>query len=185
MTWNIKKIFTFLRSRFIDQKKFKFLNLEIGNFKYSLAKNDEKLRVFLSSADQKKAIEEDLFPHFDDQQEYFKQFLNFDREDVLCYLCKKDNKIVHYFLVFTDVKNSPLKKTKFSKLMDSFPNSAYLGNAFTITEERGGWIVLQVLSRIIDDLKKLHGIKNILVLIHTDTKGALKFYQKLGFKIVS
>ena len=180
-----KKIYSFLKFQLVDQKNYVFLSLSSVDFKHSIVKYDENLKIFLANSSHKLKIKNDLIPHFDEQQDYFKQFLDFEREDILCYLCEKDNKIVHYFLVFTDSKNSPLKKTRFKKSLKSFSQSAYLGNTFTIKKERGGWIVLQVLSKIVRDLEELHDIKDILVLIHPETRGALKFYQRLGFKIVN
>ena len=74
----IKKIISFLKSRFVDQKKFILLHLRTKDFKNYFVKNDENLRVFLANSSHQAAIENDLFPHFDEQQDYFKQFLNFD-----------------------------------------------------------------------------------------------------------
>jgi len=182
---NIRKIFYFLKSRFFDQKKFIYLSLNSKDFKYSLVKSDGNLEVLLAKEENKTEIIKDLYPYFDQDQEYFKQFLNFDREDILCYLGKRNDKIVHYFLVFTKAMESPLTKTKFRNYLGSFPNSAYLGNVFTIPKERGSWIVLQVLSKIIKDLQDIHGITRLLVLIHPDTRGALKFYERLGFQVIN
>ena len=156
-------------------------------YQSNLVKANNKInsKVFVANSDDRESIEEDLFPHFDKQQDYFKQFLKFDREDILCYLCKKNHRLIHYFLVFKNAKTSPLLKTRFKKNLDSYDQTAYLGNAFTISSERGGWIVLQVLSKIIQDFSDLHGISKFIVLVHPDTPGALKFYQKCGFKIIN
>lgn len=185
MLKNLSKIFKYLVSKLFIEPKFVYLSLDAENFTKFFNKNEEDSKVFLANLDHKGLIEEDLFPHFDEQQDYFRQFLNFDREDVLCYLCQKNNKLVHYFLVFKNAKTSPLQRTRFKKNLDSYDQTAYLGNAFTIASERGGWIVLEVLSRIVKDLKDLHGITKFIVLIHPDTPGALKFYQRLGFKIIN
>tara|TARA_B100001250_G_C19814436_1_gene797510 strand:+ start:2970 stop:3533 length:564 start_codon:yes stop_codon:yes gene_type:complete len=186
MIIKLHKIIEFLKSKLFEQKKYIYLSLKAENFKYSAVKKDDKLKVFLADLNYKKAIEKDLYPYFvKEKQEYFKQFLNFDREDVLCYLCEKDNKIVHYFLVHTDLKQSPLRKTRFKKIINSYSDYAYLGNAFTVPEERGGWIFLLVLSRIIKDLKDLYGFNRMVLIFHEDTKGAVKFYQRLGFEIIN
>ena len=181
----LSRITNYLFSKVFVEPKFIYLSLEAENFKHSLNKTDTNSKVFVANSDHKESIEEDLFPHFDNQQDYFKQFLNFDREDILCYLCKKNHKLVHYFLVFKNARTSPLLKTRFKKKLDSYDQTAYLGNAFTISSERGGWIVLKVLSRIVQDLSDLHGISKFIVLVHPDTPGALKFYQRLGFKIIN
>ena len=181
----LSRIFNYLISKVFEEPKFIYLSLDAENFKHSFNKTDRNSKVFIANIDHKESIEKELFPHFDNQQEYFKQFLNFDREDILCYLCEKNNKLVHYFLVFKNVKTSPLLKTRFKKKLDSCHQTAYLGNAFTISSERGGWIVLQVLSKIIQDLRELHGISKFIVLVHPDTPGALKFYKRLGFQIIN
>ncbi len=181
----LSRITNYLFSKVFVEPKFIYLSLDAENFKHSLNKTDTNSKVFVANSYHKESIEEDLFPHFDNQQDYFKQFLNFDREDILCYLCKKNHKLVHYFLVFKNARTSPLLKTRFKKKLDSYDQTAYLGNAFTISSERGGWIVLKVLSRIVQDLSDLHGISKFIVLVHPDTPGALKFYQRLGFKIIN
>ena len=181
-----RKIIEFLKSKFFDQRKYIYLKLETKNFRYSSARVDNSLDVFLANSDDKEDIKRDLYPYFiNEKQEYFKQFLNFDREDILCYLGKKNNKIAHYFLVHIDLKNSPLRKTRFKKIMNSYSEYAYLGNAFTIPEERGGWIFLIVLSKIIKDLKDLYGFERMVLIMHEDTKGAVKFYQRLGFEVIN
>ena len=185
MLSKIKKIYVLFRAKIIEQRRYTYLNLEIDDFDNSFHRHNDKLKIYLADISDKKKIEEDLFPHFDDQQNYFKQFLTFDNQDILCYVASRDKKIVHYFLVFKNAKNSPLNRTRFKTKIDNYPDASYLGNAFTISSERGGWIVLQVLSVIIKELKISYNIKNILVLIHPDTPGALRFYQRLGFKRVN
>ncbi|MDC3240695.1 hypothetical protein OAU43_06120 [Gammaproteobacteria bacterium] len=180
----IKKIYAFFRSTFIDQRKYIYLNLELDQFDNSFVRDNEGLNIYLADISDKEKIKADLYPYFDNQQNYFKQYLSFDDNDVLCYLASKETKIVHYFLVFKNAKNSPLNKTRFKTKIGNYDHAAYLGNAFTISSERGGWIVLQVLSVIINELKISYNIKNALVLVHPDTPGALKFYQRLGFKRV-
>ncbi len=181
----LSTIYDYLISKVFVEQKYIYLSLDAENFKHSLNKTDINSKVFVANSDDRESIEEDLFPHFDKQQDYFKQFLKFDREDILCYLCKKNHRLIHYFLVFKNAKTSPLLKTRFKKNLDSYDQTAYLGNAFTISSERGGWIVLQVLSKIIQDFSDLHGISKFIVLVHPDTPGALKFYQKCGFKIIN
>ena len=81
-----KKIYSFLKSQLVDQKNYVFLSLSLVDFKHSIVKHDENLKIFLANSSHKLKIENDLFPHFDEQQDYFKQFLDFEREDILCYL---------------------------------------------------------------------------------------------------
>ena len=103
----------------------------------------------------------------------------------MCYVCQKEEKFVHYFLVFLEANNSPLMKTPFINKKYPLDNCAYLGNAFTVPGERGGWIVLQVLGAIMRDFKDLQSARIALVLIHPKTRGALRFYKNLGFKVIS
>ena len=86
-----------MKARFFDQKKFVYLSLNSEDFKYSLVKSDGNLEILVAKEENKTEIINDLYPYFDQDQEYFKQFLNFDREDILCYLGKRNDKIVHYF----------------------------------------------------------------------------------------
>jgi hypothetical protein len=178
------KVAEFLRNEFIDKWRLIYLYCDIDNFSKGKIKVDSKLKIFLATDNHLDKIKEDLYPYFDSQQNYFKKFIEDTDKDVLCYVCQKDEKFVHYFLVFLQAKNSPLMKTPFNKKDYPIDDCAYLGNAFTIPEERGGWIVLQVLGAIMKDLKDLKNARRALVLIHPKTRGALRFYKNLGFKVI-
>lgn len=178
------KIIAFLRNELVDKWKLVYLQCDLENFLEDKVKEDPELKIFQTNSKNLDKIKEDLYPYFDSQQNYFKRFIEGEDPEVICYLCQKDGKFVHYFLVFLNANSSPLMKTPFSKKNYPLDNCAYLGNAFTIPGERGGWIVLQVLGAIIKDFKDLKNIRRALVLIHPNTKGALRFYKNLGFNVI-
>jgi len=63
-------------------------------------------------------------------------------------------------------------------------DSAYLGSAFTIPQERGIWIFEYSISFIINFLKQKTDIKKVLLLLHNKTPGALQSFKRLGFNII-
>ena len=108
-------------------------------------------------------------------------YFNFPCHD--CFIAEIDNKVVHYFILFNSAVYSPLMQTPFDKHKVK-EKDAYLGNAYTIPDERGKWIVPHVLLRIIQYLQKETTATRALLLVHEDTPGAVGFYSGLGFGVI-
>jgi len=129
-------------------------------------------------------IKTDLYPYMKRKQEFDKPFIeHIGKEGVECFITEKDGKLISYFMVFQKAVKSPLVKTPFKKKLITM-NDAYLGNAFTIPSARGMWVIPYVLLSIIDYLHKERHAARIILLVHTDTPGAVRFFKRLGFKII-
>lgn len=166
----------------IEKWKFIYFEVEISNFKPKMP-TDNTLKIINGTTQDLKKIEEDLFPFFTHKQEYDKRFIYKLGEDgINCFLAEKKGKFVHYFMVFSNARNSPLAKTTFNK-KEIKENDIYLGNAFTVPLERGSLILPSVLKFILEHFKSSYeSKKRAILLVHEDTLGAEKFYSILGFK---
>ena len=58
---------------------------------------------------------------------------------------------------------------------------AYLGGTFTVPDARGSWIVAHVLQKILTSLKAEGVTQRVILIVHPDTPGAIKFFEKMGF----
>ena len=129
----------------LEKWKYIYFEVQISNFK-SKVPTDKRLKIINGTTQDLKKIEEDLFPFFTHKQEYDKRFIYKLGEDgINCFLAEKKGKFVHYFMVFSNAKNSPLAKTTFNK-KEIKENDIYLGNAFTVPLERGSLILPSVLK---------------------------------------
>ena len=178
----LKKIISYFKNNFYEKWRYIYLVLNIEDFNLNSLKKDESLVITIAEKNNIKEIKKDLYPYFDTDQDYFKHYIErIGEKSFSCFLAKKGNKIVHYFLVFNNAVNSPLYKTPLRKSL-YYDTDAYLGNAFTLPSARGMWILPVVMNKIMNYLSKESKIKRVLVLVHKDTPGAVGFYKRLGFK---
>jgi len=150
--------------------------------KYQSLSDNKKTKFRKANFADKNKIQNDIYPYLDGYGENDKKYLE-EPESHTIFISEKEKKIIHYFLVFEDAQQSPLIKTPINK---KFINNetAYLGSAFTVPEERGLWITIYSVAFIIKYLKQNTDIKKVLLLVHDKTSGAIEFYQRLGFHII-
>ena len=98
----------------------------------SLSENKNTKFRKANLADRNK-IQNDIYPYLDGYGENDKKYLEEPNTHTVI-IAEKNNKIIHYFLVFEDSKNSPLVRTPIKKNILK-NKSAYLGSAFTTNQE--------------------------------------------------
>ena len=176
-----KITFSILKYRLYEQWNFTYFTICLNDF--SLVTNNSNKIIRKASLSDVDKIINDIYPRLNGYGENDKKYLeNPDKYSV--FLCEKEKRFIHYFLVFEDPKKSPLMRTPINK---KFINneSAYLGSAFTVPEERGLWIITYSVSFIIKYLKKNTDVKKVILLVHNKTPAAIEFYQRLGFVIIA
>lgn len=164
-----------------DQWNFTYFEINLNDFD-TFTKNNSIITFRKANSSDVDNIINDIYPWLDGYGEYDKQYLE-NPDDHSVFICEKENKIIHYFLVFENSLKSPLIKTAINKKFLNM-HSAYLGSTFTIPQERGVWITTYSVSFIISFLKQKNDIKKVLLLIHNKTPGALQFFKRLGFNII-
>jgi len=177
----LSKIIPFLRTKLIEQWKFVYFEYAIDNDFTSLPLLDSAIHLRIAKQEDIKKIEEDIFPHISNIENDKRYFYNIGKPGFKCFLAEKDNKIVQYFHVYKNASNSPLTKTPYGpKIIKD--GDAYLGSTFTVPDYRSLWIVPHSIKLILESLKKDTDVKRCLVIVHSDTVGAINFYKRLGFK---
>jgi len=178
----LNKTIKYFQNKLYEKWRYIYLALDINDFAFKFLKKDDSLVISIAGKENIKEIKKDLYPQFDPDQDFFKQYVDRIGDDSFsCFIAKRDTRIVHYFIVFENAIDSPLVKTPLRKSLYS-DKDAYLGNAFTVPSERGAWILPGVIVAVIDYLRKETEVKRVLVLVHQDTLGAATFYEKLGFR---
>tara|TARA_B100001250_G_scaffold26775_1_gene22089 strand:- start:17506 stop:19038 length:1533 start_codon:yes stop_codon:yes gene_type:complete len=167
-----------------EKWEFVYFELSVEDFSFINPKADSRIEVKKATQSDIKKIENDLYPHFTHKQDFDKKYISqIGEHGINCFIASIDNQIVHYFMLFENALDSPLMVTPFKENLAQ-RNDAYLGNAFTIPQTRGYWILPMVLSEIFSHLKTKKDIKRTILLVHTDTPSATDFFQKIGFKII-
>ena len=181
----IKKLIDFLNYNLIDKYEFKYLAINISDFSFRFSDNSSQLNIRIAEKKDIKKIEKDIYPFIGKREEYDKRFISrIGDENIIIFIFEKNNKIIHYSIIFKNAFDSPLIETPIKKI-NITNESAYLGSVFTIPSERGIFILPSVLGYIIKYLSKNSKIKRLILLIHPKTFGAIKFYKALGFKIIN
>jgi len=178
----LNKTIKYFLNNLYEKWRYIYLELNVNDFAFKFLKKDDSLVISLAAKKDIKEIKKDLYPQFDSNQEFFKQFIERIGEDRFsCFIAKRDRRIVHYFIVFENAIDSPLVKTPLRNSLYS-DKDAYLANAFTVPSERGKWILPGVIAAVMDYLNKETEVKRVLVLVHKGTPGAVTFYKHLGFR---
>jgi hypothetical protein len=157
--------------------------IEIQDFKpILLDRKDILFRV--ANHDDLNQIQSEIFPYLDEGHSDKQSLSEFNSDANKNIIGIKDDRIVHYFLIYDNALDSPLiQNTPFNRSILK-KSDAYLGSTFTISCERGNWIVPSSLSFIIESYRTQLNKKRVFVLVHETTPGATEFYQRLGFNIV-
>jgi len=169
----------------IDKWKFVYFELNLNKLPYSLPDKQESLVVRRVNNSDISKIQKELYPYMGKKQEYDKRYIeNIDEYRYECFIAEVEGKVVHYFMVFSNAKESPLIDTPFKKEKIK-ENDIYLGNTFTIPSARGMWIVPHVMLDIILYYQKNSNATRALLLVHEDTPGAVGFFKRLGFNVIN
>ena len=181
----IKKLIDFLKYNLIDKYEFKYFSIKLSDFSYRFSEKSSSLNIRIANKNDIKKIKNDIYPLLGKREEYDKRFISRIGDDnIIIFLMEKNNKIIHYSLIFKNALDSPLMKTNLNKLYITNV-SAYLGSVFTVPKERGVFILPSVLGYIIKYLSMKSEIEKLLILIHpptATTKNSHQFYKILGFK---
>lgn len=181
----IKKLFDFFKYNLIDKYKFIYLGINILDFSFRFSEITSTFNIRIATKGDIIKIENDIYPFTGKREEYDKRFISkIGEENIIVVLMEKNNKIIHYSLVFKNAIDSPLIKTPLKKHHFN-KESAYLGSVFTVPNQRGAFILPSVLGFIIKYLTENSKINRLILLVHPKTTGASKFYQALGFKKIN
>ena len=150
--------------------------------KYQSFSDNKDTKFRIANVVDRKKIQNDIYPYLNGYGENDKKYLE-EPNTYTIIIAEKNNKIIHYFLVFENSNNSPLVRTPIKKNILK-NKSAYLGSAFTIPSERGLWIMAYSISYAINYLKENTNREKVLLLVHERTAGAKNFFERLGFNII-
>lgn len=176
------KIFAACKYHIKDKWEFIYLEIDLTAPTFSLpAGMDNELSIRIAEEQEMPKIISDIGKHLTGEDR--RQIQRIGEKEFSCFTASRNDKIIHFFLVYENAGNSLLAKTPFDK-EKIHTNDVYLGSAFTVPESRGSWVVPVTLMKILQYLKDKKKFKRALVLVHKDTPGAVGFYQRLGFKIV-
>ena len=171
-----KILFKYFKYHLYEKFRFTYFEINLQKFSLIFPIKDDSLNIRKAIKEDIVKIKTDLYPKFDYKQEFYKKFINkIGAKDISCFICEKDNKIVHYFIVFEKALKSPLMKTPIKKKIITHEH-AFLGDAFTVPSARGAWILPKVLKTIIEYLHKNTKNKKAILLVHEDTPGAKVFF---------
>ena len=181
----INKLLLFFKYNLIDKYQFIYLVLNISDFSFRFSENSSQLNIRIAEKKDIKKIEKDIYPFIGKREEYDKKFISrIGDENIVVFIYEKNNKIIHYSLVFKNAIDSPFIKTPLNKSHIN-NGSAYLGSVFTVPNERGIFILPTVLGYIVKCFSKNYKIRRLILLVHPKTTGASRFYEALGFKKIN
>ena len=165
-----------------EKWRFIYFELALDKLPYSLPEIDPSYTIRIAEWADISKIQSDIFPFLTAKEENDKLAISRIGEvGFRCFIVEKDNKIVHYFLVYENALNSPLAKTPLYKKF-ILETDAYLGSAFTVPGARGAWIMPQIILKILALLEKETDATRVLLVVHESTVGARAFFCRLGFK---
>jgi hypothetical protein len=177
----VKLIRVFLIYQFFEKWKFVYFEKRIEKAPYKLPKLEDSIIIRQAVADDIPQIINDIYPFLTEKEGNDKRF--FEQIGTLgfkCFLAEKNNKLVHYSLLFEDALSSPLMQTPILR-SKVFKSDAYLGTVFTIPEARGLMIMPHTVLRIFSYLYCNTNFKRLLVIVHKTTDGAEGFYRRNDF----
>lgn len=180
----VRQVANYKQYHLRDKWQFVYFEADVDSQPYALPNLRESLNIRLATQDDIPKIESDVYPFLTAKEEHDKQYIARLGEDgIVLFLGEKDNKIVHYFLVFEHALSSPLMKTPLDRTHIR-RGDAYLGSAFTVPAARGLWIVPHAMLSVFDYLRTKNTVTRALVLVHKNTPGASAFYRRLGFRVI-
>ncbi len=165
---------------FHDKWQFVYLEFDLDNTIYEV--EDTTLTVRRAKTADRDRIKADIFPHLREEDAYDRKYFGLlGADDPQCFLGEADGSIIHYSWVFSDVFDSPMTGVPFdsSRLRKA---DSYIGPVFTRPDARGMTYlyVLPVILRYLKDQDK----RRTLVLVDGRNPAAVKFYTRLGFKVL-
>ncbi len=180
-----KKVKEYIVYNLFEKWQFVYFESDL-NSNYKFPKTfSENVKILIANKDDIEKIKQDIFPYMPELATSDKrEILGIGKDNMVCFLAEKDNKFVHYTLIYTNIFNSPLMRTPFDRSLIT-PQHAYLSSAYTIDSERGGWIHLQALCYILEYLKTETLLKKTINLVHPNVLGSINYFNRLGFKQIS
>lgn len=181
----LKKIIHIAKYNFWDKWGFIYLERPLDDTILNIPKIDKTLLIRMAKKNDILKITSDIFPHLTQEEidhdgKYIKNIID---SNFSCVIAEKDNIIVHYFLFYGKVYNSPLIKTPINKKL-IHSNDSFLGGAFTIPCARGLWISQYSLSMILLHLRDSVKSKKVFAIVHKNTPGAEDFFKINGFNVI-
>jgi ribosomal protein S18 acetylase RimI-like enzyme len=177
----IKLIKSYFLYQLKEKWEFVYFETKVEKTPYKLPNLDKSIVIRMAVKVDITQIKNDIYPFLTEKQENDKRYIEaIGSSNVKCFLAEKDNKLIHYSLLFENALNSPLIQTPIIKRKIN-SRDAYLGSVFTIPDSRGLWIVPHSILNIFSYLHKKTDTKRILAIVHKDTPGAEIFYKRLGF----
>jgi len=177
----VTKIWSYLKYHSREKWRFIYFELDLSKKHFTLPPPGDTITIRILQQDDIEKFKIDIYPYMTEKQEYDKRFVeNPDDYNCLFFIAENEGRIIHYFVVFVNVLDSPLMETPFNK-QQLRSGDAYLGNAFTVPDARGHWIVPHVLQNIISYLQSETQARRAILLVHEDTPGAAAFFKRLGF----
>lgn len=173
-------LFSYIKHHVIEKWRFVYLEFDLKKKIFELP-SPEELSIRISTEKDLARFKSDVFPHLTPNQGFDKRLIigGYD-SDMQIYIAERKNKIIHYFIFFKNALNSPLVDTPVNKRL-LLNTDAYLGGTFTVPDARGSWIVAHVLQKILMSLKAEGVTQRVIMIVHPDTPGAIKFFEKMGF----
>lgn len=180
-----KKLTEYVFYNFIEKWQFVYFESDLNSdYKFPKSFNDD-IKIFIASESDVEKIKNDIFPFMPELAiSDRREILEIGKKDMLCFLAEKENKFIHYTLIYTNIFDSPLMQTPFDPSSISSEH-AYLSSAYTVDSERGSWVHLQALSYILNYLKTNTALKKTINLVHPNVVGSINYFNRIGFKIIS
>lgn len=177
---NMLKIFNYLKNHLYTKWQYKYFFIDTDSFKNNYSDKENKFIFKFAQKEDYNNLKLNIFPILTDSQSNdYKEFNRIGETDFLCLLCFYKEKIIHYTLVYKNIYKSPLINTPLLKHLYNI-NDIYIGSAFTSPEYRGLMIMPNSILFLISYFK-FSNYKRIILLIHSNTPGAIAFYNRLGF----
>jgi hypothetical protein len=177
------KIFDYLQYHIYEKWMLLYFEIDLKDFCFSLP-NMNNIIIRQARKEDICKIKLDIYPHLTDKQNFDMRYIDkIGTKDILCFVAEKNNKFVHYFMVFKSALESPLLQTPFKKSLLS-QCDAFIGYIFTVPNSRGYWICPQVTLNILDYLKNHTNLKKVFLIVDDDILGARNFFTRIGFNEV-
>jgi len=185
MSGLIKLIRSFFLYQLKEKWNFVYFEKQVEQIPFKLPKLDNSIIIRIAGKDDIAQIKNDIYPLLTEKEGNDKRYFEkIGTPHVKCFLAEKDNRLVHYSLLFENAKNSPIIQTPIISSKVELTD-AYLGTVFTIPEARGLMIMPHTVLRIFSHLYKNTSTKRILVIVHKSTFGAEGFYRRNGFNVMN
>lgn len=176
-----RRYVTFIRSRAREQWEFVYFHMPVKRDCLTVP-YDPAVTIRRAEVADRVRIETELFPFVGEKEANDKRYIALlGTPGVHCFVGEWGGRLVHYCWLFEDVCCSPLLDTPFDRRRIG-EGDAYIGPAFTSPHARGRWIFPQSLSAIVSYLDQETSARRLLLFVHKDNPGAVRFFTRLGFQ---